>query len=60
MKLGFVTYQIGKDWSVREIIEKCRATGFEGGELRTTHAHGVESTLNAEERAAIRKQFEDG
>ena len=60
MKLGFVTYQIGKDWSVPEIIEKCRATGFEGVELRTTHAHGVESTLNAEERAAIRKQFEDG
>jgi sugar phosphate isomerase/epimerase len=59
MKLGFVTYQIGKDWDVQQIIEKCQATGFEGAELRTTHAHGVEVSLNAEERSAVRKQFED-
>lgn len=59
MKLGFVTYQIGKDWSVPEIIEKCQATGFEGVELRTTHAHGVETTLTADERKAVRQQFED-
>ena len=59
MKLGFVTYQIGKDWSVAEIIEKCQATGFEGVELRTTHAHGVEASLSADERSAVRQQFED-
>ena len=59
MKLGFVTYQIGKDWDVQQIIEKCQATGFEGAELRTTHAHGVEISLSAEERSTVRKQFED-
>jgi len=59
MKLGFVTYQIGKDWDVPTIIERCQATGFQGVELRTTHAHGVEATLSADERAAVRKQFED-
>ncbi|MBS11684.1 MAG: xylose isomerase [Gemmatimonadetes bacterium] len=60
MKLGMVTYQIGKDWSVAEIIEKCQATGFQGVELRTTHAHGVETTLSADERAAVKQQFADG
>ncbi len=59
MKLGFVTYQIGKDWDVAQIIEKCQATGFQGVELRTTHAHGVEISLSKQERATIRKQFED-
>ena len=59
MKLGFVTYQIGKDWEVPEIIEKCQATGFQGVELRTTHAHGVEVNLSKDERAAVRKQFQD-
>lgn len=60
MKLGFVTYQIGKDWDVPQIIEVCGNTGFEGVELRTTHAHGVEAEMNADQRAAVRKQFEDG
>jgi sugar phosphate isomerase/epimerase len=59
MRLGFVTYNIAKDWDLSTIIEKCKATGFEGVELRTTHAHGVEITLTPAERAAVRKQFED-
>ena len=60
MKLGFVTYQIGKDMDVPTLIDVCQKTGFQGVELRTTHAHGVESTLSAAERQAVRKQFEDG
>ena len=60
MKLGFVTYQIGKDMDVPALIDVCQKTGFQGIELRTTHAHGVESTLSADERQAVRKQFEDG
>jgi len=59
MRLGFVTYNIAKDWDLPSIIEKCKATGFEGVELRTTHAHGVEITLTPEQRAAVRKQFEE-
>ena len=59
MKLGLVTYNMAKDWDIDTIIEKCEATGFEGVELRTTHAHGVEVTLSAHEREAVKKKFED-
>ena len=59
MKLGLVTYNMAKDWDVPTIIENCAATGFQGVELRTTHAHGVEVNLSANERQEVRKQFED-
>ena len=59
MKLGLVTYNMAKDWDIDTIIEKCEATGFEGVELRTTHAHGVEVTLSADEREVVKKKFED-
>lgn len=58
MKLGLVTYNLAKDWDVDTIIEKCTETKFEGVELRTTHAHGVEVTLSASERQEIRQKFE--
>lgn len=60
MKLGYVTYQIGKDWDVPTTIEMCRKTGFQGVELRTTHAHGVEVTLTRQERREVRQRFADG
>lgn len=60
MKLGIVTYQIAADWDVSTIIETCDRLGYSGVELRTTHAHGVESDLSAGQRQDIRKQFEDG
>jgi sugar phosphate isomerase/epimerase len=59
MKLGFVTYQIAKDWDVDTIIEMCQKTGFEGVEPRTTHAHGIEIDLTADQRREVRKKFED-
>lgn len=59
MKLGLVTYNMAKDWDVPTIIKACEETGFEGVELRTTHAHGVEVTLNATERKKVRQMFED-
>jgi sugar phosphate isomerase/epimerase len=58
MKLGLVTYNMAKDWDLPTLIEKCRSTGFEAVELRTTHAHGVEPSLSAAERQAVRRQFE--
>ena len=60
MKLGIVTYQIAADWDVSTIIETCAKLGYGGAELRTTHAHGVESDLSVGQRQDIRKQFEDG
>lgn len=59
MKVGLVTYNLAKDWDVDAIIKHCEATGFEGVELRTTHAHGVEVTLNAAQRAEVKAKFED-
>jgi sugar phosphate isomerase/epimerase len=59
MKLGTVTYNIAKDWDLPTLIQKCEELGLEGVELRTTHAHGVEPTLSADQRQEVRKRFED-
>ena len=59
MKLGIVTYNIARDWDVATILEKCSKLGYGGVELRTTHAHGVEADLSANERAEIKGQFAD-
>ena len=58
MKLGLVTYNLAKDWDVPKILQMCAEYGFEGVELRTTHAHGVEVDLTADERRAVREQFD--
>lgn len=60
MKLGMVTYNMGKDMTRDQLITFCKEVGLAGVELRTTHAHGVEDTLSKEERAAVCKQFEEG
>ena len=59
MKLGLVTYNMAKEWDIPTIIKRCEATGFQGVELRTTHAHNVEVDLSAAERRNVRSQFED-
>lgn len=59
MRLGIVTYNIARGWDVPTIIKNCTETGFEGVELRTTHAHGVEVSLSKAERAEVRKRFAD-
>jgi sugar phosphate isomerase/epimerase len=50
MKLGLVTYEMAAQWDVDMIIANCREAGFEGVELRATHAHGVETSLSTAER----------
>ena len=59
MKLGMVTFNLGKTWDIPTLIKNCTESGFEGVELRATHAHGVEVTLSKAERAEVRKQFAD-
>lgn len=59
MKLGTVTYNLGQDWDLETLIKNCEAAGFEGVELRTGHAHKVEVNLSPEQRAAVRKRFQD-
>src|SRR5437773_11190195 len=58
-KLGLVTYNLANSWDVPTIIKNCEATGFEAVELRTTHKHGVEPTLEKAARAEVRKRFAD-
>ena len=57
MKLGLVTYQWAKDWDLPTLIANCEKTGFLGVELRTGHAHGVETSLSASERSEVKKRF---
>lgn len=59
MKLGLVTYQVAAEWDAKTLIEACKEANFQGVELRATHAHGVEDTLSKDERAKVKKQFED-
>lgn len=59
MRLGLVTYQMAQDWDLDTCIEMCAKTGFDGLELRTTHAHGVEPSLSAKERAEVKRKFDD-
>jgi sugar phosphate isomerase/epimerase len=59
LRLGLVTYNLAKDWDLPTLIRNCEQTGFQGVELRTTHAHGVEVSLTKPQRADVRKRFAD-
>lgn len=59
MRFGLVTYQWGRDWDLPTLIKNCETTGLLGLELRTQHAHLVETNLNAAQRAEVKKRFAD-
>lgn len=59
LKLGLMTYNMGKDWDIETIIKNCTETGLVHAELRTTHKHGIELSLSKQERAEVKKRFED-
>jgi sugar phosphate isomerase/epimerase len=59
MKLGLVTYQWGRDWDLPTLIANCEKTKVLGVELRTEHAHRVESNLNRRQRREVKKRFAD-
>lgn len=59
MKLGLVTYQWGRDWDLPTLIANCEKTGLLGVELRTEHAHKVETNLSPSQRAEVKKRFSD-
>jgi sugar phosphate isomerase/epimerase len=59
LKLGLMTYTLGKDWDIDTIIKNCSETGWVHAELRTTHKHGVEVSLSKQERQEVKKRFED-
>ncbi len=59
MRFGLVTYLWGKDWDLPTLIRNCETTRVLGVELRTQHAHGVESNLSAQQRRDVRERFVD-
>jgi sugar phosphate isomerase/epimerase len=59
MAYGLVTYQWAKDWDLPTLIRNCEKSGVSGVELRTTHKHGVEPSLNEQERNEVRNRFAD-
>jgi sugar phosphate isomerase/epimerase len=59
MKLGLITYNIARDWDLPTILHHVTAAGWDGVELRTEHAHGVELALNAEQRKEVKLRFAD-
>lgn len=59
MRLGLVTYLWGQDWDLPTLIANCTKTNILGVELRTQHAHKVESNLNARQRSEVKKRFAD-
>lgn len=61
MKLSLLTYQLGKDLTLEELLRLCAAHGYEGIECRAElgHKHGVELDTSAAERAEIKARFGD-
>ncbi len=59
LQLGTITYNIAKDWDLPTILTRLEALGYEGVELRTTHAHKVEVDLSADQRREVKKRFAD-
>lgn len=59
IRLGIVTYNIASDWDLPTLLGICQRVGLNPVELRTTHAHGVEPTLSAQERRDVKQRFKD-
>ena len=55
MKLSLLTYLLGKDMGLDELLDVCRASRIPGVEFRAEagHQHGVELERSREERAEI-------
>jgi sugar phosphate isomerase/epimerase len=58
-KLGLVTYNTAAQWDLPTLLKVCKNTGIAAVECRTTHKHGVEPTLTADQRAEVKKRFAD-
>lgn len=61
VRFGFTSYQWGKDWDIPTMLANLQRAQVLGVELRTSasYAHGVEVSLNAEQRREVRKRFAD-
>jgi len=61
MKLSLLTYQLGKDFELDELLAVCARYGYKGVECRAElgHKHGIELDTTPRQRAEIKARFED-
>jgi sugar phosphate isomerase/epimerase len=60
MKLSFMTF-VCPEWGIEKVVEFAAETDYDGVEIRVDsgHKHEVSSRSTAEERARVRRLFED-
>ncbi len=58
-QLGLVTYNVAQNWDLPTLLRIASEAGVAAIECRTTHKHGVEPKLTADERATVKKRFAD-
>src|SRR5262249_4077878 len=58
-RLGMVTYNVAAQWDLPTILKGSKTVGIAAVECRTTHKHGVEPTLSADQREEVKKRFAD-
>jgi sugar phosphate isomerase/epimerase len=56
-RLGLVTWNLASTWDLKTLLELCSKVKISPVELRTTHKHGVEPTLNKEQRQEVKRRF---
>ena len=61
MKLSLLTYQLGTEFKLDELLAVCARYGYKGVECRAQlgHKHGVELEATSQQRAEIKARFED-
>ncbi len=58
-QLGLVTYNVPANWDLPTLLDTCKAVGIAAVECRTTHKHGVEPSLSADDRTRVKGRFTD-
>jgi sugar phosphate isomerase/epimerase len=58
-QLGIVTYNIAANWDLATVLRVLSQTKIRAVEFRTGHKHGVEPSLSADERKAVRQRCKD-
>lgn len=58
-RLGTVTYNVPKDWDLPTLLKILPKAGVTAIEFRTTHAHGVEVSMNPAQRAEVKQRCAD-
>lgn len=59
IQFGLVTYMWGADWDLATLVQNCTTAGVAAVELRVEHAHKVDPSLTSQQRADVRRQFEE-